>query len=138
MRKLLTCIAAAPLVVIAIACKHDDTSQQATAPTATYPQGYPPPTATYPYPGTQPTYTAQPTAYPQPTGAPTTPPAGGQMAVPGPFAFQCQNDVPCGTHHCNMQYQKCAFPCQTAVDCLAPNSCVMGVCVPAPPAQQGH
>jgi hypothetical protein len=136
MRKLLICIAAVPLIAVAIACKHDDTSQQATAPTATgYPTAYPPPTATYPYPTAQPTGypTAQPTAYP--TAQPTVAPTGGQMATPGPFAFTCQNDVPCGTHHCNMQYQKCAFPCQTAVDCLAPNSCVMGVCVPAPPAQ---
>ena len=40
---------------------------------------------------------------------------------PGPLAFSCQNDVPCGTHHCNMQYGKCAFPCQTADDCISPN-----------------
>ena len=58
------------------------------------------------------------------------------MAVPGPVAFQCQNDVPCGTHHCNVQYGKCAFPCQTNVDCITPNSCIMGLCVPAPP--QAH
>jgi hypothetical protein len=44
--------------------------------------------------------------------------------------------VPCGTHHCNLQYGKCAFPCQSAVDCLSPNSCVAGLCVPAPP--QAH
>ena len=57
----------------------------------------------------------------------------GQMAVPGPVAFQCTNDVPCGTHHCNVQYGKCAFPCQTAADCISPNSCMMGLCVPQMP-----
>jgi hypothetical protein len=61
------------------------------------------------------------------------------MAVPGPVAFTCQNDVPCGTHHCNLQYGKCAFPCQSNVDCISPNVCTVGVCLPqmpslAPPA----
>jgi hypothetical protein len=69
---------------------------------------------------------------PAPTAAPTAP-AGGQMAVPGPVAFTCTNDVPCGTHHCNTQYGKCAFPCQTNVDCITPNACVMGLCVPQMP-----
>jgi len=60
-------------------------------------------------------------------------PAGsGQMAVPGPIAFQCKDDVPCGTHHCNLQYGKCAFPCQSATDCLQPNTCNLGFCVPLP------
>jgi hypothetical protein len=85
----------------------------ATAPTG-YPGGYPPPTAT-------------------PPGVPPAPAGSGTMAVPGPIAFQCKDDVPCGTHHCNLQYGKCAFPCQSAVDCLVPNSCIAGLCVPAPP-----
>jgi hypothetical protein len=52
------------------------------------------------------------------------------MAIPGQLALACQNDVACGTHHCNTQYGKCAFPCQSAVDCIAPNQCSMGFCVP--------
>jgi hypothetical protein len=56
------------------------------------------------------------------------------MATPGPLAFTCQNDVPCGTHHCNMQFGKCAFPCQSANDCITPNQCLAGLCVPIPPA----
>jgi hypothetical protein len=44
--------------------------------------------------------------------------------------------VPCGTHHCNTQYGKCAFPCQSATDCITPNQCLAGFCVPAPP--QAH
>gem|GEM_PF-2852493 len=61
---------------------------------------------------------------------PVPPPgASGQMAVPGPLAFQCTNDVPCGTHHCNVQYGKCAFPCQTDTDCRDHNTCRAGLCV---------
>ncbi len=135
----------ASLFVVFAACgpKQDASQQPAAAPSGMAPMGYPPqpgaypqqpgaypqPTATYGAPpGTPPAYTPPPTA---PTGAP--PAAGGQMAVPGPVAFQCTNDVPCGTHHCNVQYGKCAFPCQTAADCISPNSCMMGLCVPQMP-----
>ena len=137
----------AVLAVLAACGPKQDASQQqpAMAPTGTaapygypppqpgaYPQqpgAYPQPTATYPQPpGTPPPY-APPQA--APTAAP--PAAGGQMAVPGPVAFQCTNDVPCGTHHCNVQYGKCAFPCQTNNDCITPNACVMGLCVPQMP-----
>jgi hypothetical protein len=60
-----------------------------------------------------------------------------QLAVPGPVAFSCENDVPCGTHHCNVVYRKCAFPCQSNADCIEPNQCTMGLCVPPPP-DGGH
>ena len=138
MRTLPTCAAlASTILVVVAACqpKQDD----APAPGYGYPQGQPPPG--YPPPGqTAPApYGGVPTAAPPATMAPTAapPPAGsGQMAVPGPIAFQCKDDVPCGTHHCNLQYGKCAFPCQSAADCLSPNSCMAGLCVPAPPT--GH
>lgn len=144
MRTISTCAAVASLFVVFAACgpKQDASQQPATAPTGTVPYGYPQQPGAYPQqPGTypQPTATYQqppgaPTAYPQPTAAPTAPPAaGGQMAVPGPVAFQCTNDVPCGTHHCNVQYGKCAFPCQTNTDCITPNACMMGLCVPQMP-----
>jgi hypothetical protein len=144
MRTISTCAAVASLFVVFAACgpKQDASQQPATAPTGTAPYGYPQQPGAYPQqPGAypQPTATYQqpmgaPTAYPQPTAAPTAPPAaGGQMAVPGPVAFQCTNDVPCGTHHCNVQYGKCAFPCQTNTDCITPNACVMGLCVPQMP-----
>ncbi len=131
--------------------KQDDTSQTAAAPSAypqgqypqgQYPQGQYPQQQGYPQGGypQQPQYPPpQQTAYGQQPMAPAAPApaaapaATGQMAVPGPVAFSCQNDVPCGTHHCNTQYGKCAFPCQSAVDCIAPNTCMMGLCVPAPP-----
>jgi hypothetical protein len=151
MRTLSTCAVAASVLVILGACGGN---KQPDANTAQYPQGqYPPgqypqgqypqgqyPQGQYPqgqYPQGQPTAYPQPTApAPQPTAPQPQPAASGQMAVPGPIAFSCQNDVPCGTHHCNTQYGKCAFPCQSAVDCIAPNTCMAGLCVPAPP--QSH
>jgi hypothetical protein len=130
MRTLSTCAALATvlgLVVTACQPKQDDVQPQYNGyPPGQTPPGYPPATATA-YPGYPPP-TAQPTAMPAP--APT---GSGTMAVPGPIAFTCKDDVPCGTHHCNLQYGKCAFPCQSVADCLAPNSCVAGLCVPAPP-----
>ncbi len=158
MRTFRICVAFSLPFVIAVGCKkQDDTQQPNAAATATgypgYPGGYPPPQGTagqypppqgQPYPGTPaPTYGQYPQPQPMPTAAPVPAPTGasppaasGQMAVPGPVAFQCQNDVPCGTHRCNLQYGKCAFPCQSNVDCLTPNQCIMGLCVPAPP--QAH
>jgi hypothetical protein len=116
-------------------------------PQGQYPQGqYPPqgyPQQQYPQQQPQPgpgygQYPQQPMpggAAPAPAPAPAAPAASGGMAVPGPIALQCSNDVPCGTHHCNTQYGRCAFPCQSAVDCITPNTCMMGLCVPAPPGQ---
>lgn len=154
----LSALATLSLVLVSASCrKQDDGTGAATQPTATgaypgypqqYPPGQPPPPPGYGQPGypqqpppgyaqqpppppMQPMPTAQPTA-PAPGPAPT---GGGAMATPGPMAFTCQNDVPCGTHHCNTQYGKCAFPCQSAADCISPNQCMMGLCVPAPPQQ---
>jgi hypothetical protein len=143
MRTLFTCTAVASLIVVVTACgSKNQQTQPATTPTAGYPPGQYPP-GQYPqgqYPGAYPTATAPYAAPGQaPTAAPGTVPGTaptGQMAVPGPLAFTCQNDVPCGTHHCNTQYGKCAFPCQSANDCIAPNQCLAGLCVPAPPS--GH
>ena len=155
MRTLLTSAALSAFLLLFAACakKQDDTQPPAvgTAPSAyqsypppgylppqpayaqpqpqpqPYPNQYPPPAPTYAQPSPPMTAPAPAPAYPAaPTGST-------QMAVPGPIAFQCQNDVPCGTHHCNMQYGKCAFPCQSAADCISPNQCMAGLCVPAPP-----
>jgi hypothetical protein len=144
MRTISTCAAVASVFVVIAACgPKQDAAQPTTAPTGTAPYGYPQQPGAYPQqPGAypQPTATYQqpmgaPTGYPTaaPTAAPPAPAGGGQMAVPGPVAFSCTNDVPCGTHHCNTQYGKCAFPCQTNVDCITPNACVMGLCVPQMP-----
>jgi hypothetical protein len=98
-----------------------------------YPQPAPAPVPA-PYPAPAPAYPAAPVpTYTPPAPAPTPSPAPaptGAMATPGLLALPCQSDATCGLHHCNTQYGKCAFPCQTAADCLSPNQCVMGVCVP--------
>ena len=47
----------------------------------------------------------------------------------------CQNDGACLAHRCNVQYGKCAFPCQTPNDCAAGMGCMMGVCAPKLPGQ---
>jgi hypothetical protein len=133
MRTLSTCaVVASSILVVVAACqpKQDD----APAPGYGYPPGQAPPPG-YTPPGQAPAPQYAPTAAPPATVAPTPGPvASGEMAVPGPIAFQCKDDVPCGTHHCNLKYGKCAFPCQSAADCLSPNSCMTGFCVPAPPA----
>jgi hypothetical protein len=122
------------LAIIASACGGSD--QPATQPSATaYNQQYPP-QGQYPqqYPPQQQPYPQQPPPQTQPTMQPG-PPQGGQMATPGPLALPCQNDGACGTHKCNTQFQKCAFPCQTAVDCGTGNNCMMGICAPGMPQQ---
>ncbi|MEZ4438097.1 MAG: hypothetical protein R3B72_03365 [Polyangiaceae bacterium] len=92
--------------------------------TTGYPQpGYPQPG--YPQPGyPQPGY-PQP-GYPQPTAT--------QTAAPSPLALPCQNDFTCGTHKCNLQTGRCAFPCaNSATDCAAGMGCAAGLCVPGAP-----
>lgn len=133
---------------VAIAC-----AKQADPPPATptpgaqgqYP-GYPAQPQPYPaqqgypaqpgYPAQQP-YPAQ-QAYPQPGAAPqpaapgVSPAPSGQMATPGPLALPCQNDQGCGLAHCNVQFSKCAFPCQTPADCVTGATCntMTGFCLP--------
>jgi hypothetical protein len=158
MRALSTCTAALSVFAIVAAClppknQNDPSNPQASAtasyqaypspPPGQYPPGQYPPQQPYPgqYPAPQPTYAQPYPPQPPPAATPAPPPgptpvASGQMAVPNGVAFTCQNDVPCGTHHCNTQYGKCAFPCQSAVDCISPNQCLAGLCVPAPP--QAH
>jgi hypothetical protein len=146
MRTLSICVVAASAILLVTACG-SKTPPAGTAPTATAYPGYPPPNGQYPQqpgagypaaPGAAPTYAAPGQMPPGQPGAPVGPAPTGTapMATPGPLAFSCQNDVPCGTHHCNMQYGKCAFPCQSAADCIPPNQCMAGLCVPLPP--QSH
>jgi hypothetical protein len=126
------------------------TAASASAPPGGYPPGYPgaPAQAAYPqqgYPAQQaPGYPAQPApGYPAPAAQPAAPmapaapaaPAGPPMSTPGLLALPCQSDATCGLHHCNTQYGKCAFPCQTPTDCVSGGQCVMGVCLPGGAAQ---
>jgi hypothetical protein len=145
MRTLSMCLGATSAILLVLSACGPKTPPANTAPSATGYPGYPPPgqyppgAGGYGAPGTAPTYAAPGTMPPGQPGAPVGPaPTGTQpMATPGPLAFSCQNDVPCGTHHCNTQYGKCAFPCQSAADCIQPNQCMAGLCVPIPP-QPGH
>lgn len=121
------------LAIVVSACGGSDPPPPTTPSATAYPPNtgyYPPPNNTgYPPPNN--------TGYPPPTATnptpPPTAPAAGTMATPGPLALPCQNDGACGLHRCNMQFQKCAFPCQTPVDCAQGNQCLMGVCAPKPP-----
>ena len=127
--------------IVIAACGKKDENPQPVAPTATSPYpaqpGQPGQPGQYP-PAGQGQYPQPAPGQPQypPPGPATAPPPGpgpapATMAVPSPIATPCQNDGPCLTHHCNVQYQKCAFPCQNSeVDCIAPNVCNAGVCAP--------
>ncbi len=133
-------------VLFVVGCgKKDEAPPPAVAPAPSgaygqppgYPPGYPAPATGYPAP--QPGYPQQPApgTYPQPVpGAPAT---GGALAVPGPLAGPCSNHSMCITHKCNMQYGKCAFPCETDNDCIQGSYCFKGVpvaaCFPKAPGQ---
>jgi hypothetical protein len=67
---------------------------------------------------------------------PTVAAAPSATAVPSPLALPCTDDTQCGTHRCNLSYARCAFPCGSAgADCAKGMLCMMGVCVPPPPAK---
>jgi hypothetical protein len=62
------------------------------------------------------------------------PAAPAPAAPPSPFAAPCQSDLICGTHKCNIQTQRCAFPCaNAATDCAPGMACTAGVCLPGLP-----
>ncbi|MFO0679896.1 MAG: hypothetical protein U0169_25455 [Polyangiaceae bacterium] len=138
-----------------VACAKKDEPVQPATPGGQYPQGqYPQQNGQYPqqpgqypqqggqYPQQTGQYPQQAGQYPQQggqvpptqpaTGQPAAgqPAAGGTMAVPAAFATPCQNDSVCGIYRCNVQYGKCAVPCQSEVDCIQGLSCFNGLCVP--------
>ena len=96
--------------------------------------GQPQPGYGQPQPGygqPQPGYGQPQPGYGQPTA---------QLSVPGPMALPCTSDAQCVTHKCNVQYSKCAFPCETDNDCNAGSYCFKGVptgatCLPKAPGQ---
>ena len=121
-------IALAALFPIVSACaKESDTPAAAPAPT------YTAPAPAQPVPA-QPAVAA---ATPAPVTAATPAAAGGAMATPGALALPCTSDASCGFARCNVQFQKCAFPCASAVDCAAGAACntMTGLCLPGVPAQ---
>ena len=131
------------VVALVVACKKDEPPPVAPAPSA-QPYGQPGQPG-YPQQPGQPGYPQQPgqPGYPQQPqpGQPGTAPAPGQMATPGPTALACQNDSQCMTHKCNLQYQKCAFPCVSDADCIQGTTCFVAggpaaACLPKPPGAQ--
>ena len=150
--------------VVAVACRKEEQAPTATSPTANpYPQQpgqYPQQPGQYPQqPGQYPQqpgaqqpgqYPQQPGAqqpYPAPTGpAQGYPPGTAQPPAQPPAApmssggfVPCTTDMMCGLAHCNMQTQKCIFPCQNAaVDCVQGAQCMMGACLPMVPGAPGH
>jgi hypothetical protein len=70
----------------------------------------------------------------QPAAPPVAPQPTAPAAPPSPLAAPCQSDLICGTHKCNLQTQRCAFPCaNAATDCAPGMGCLAGVCLPGAP-----
>lgn len=104
------------------------------------PQGYQQPQQGYPPQG----YQQPPQGYPQQPqqGYPQQPQQGypqqpqpAPAAAPSPLALPCSSDITCGTHRCNAQTGRCAFPCASNADCAGGFSCMgaggpTAICVP--------
>ena len=140
-RTKLICTATIAALTLLFACGSSTTTPTAPVPSANpYGAYYGPPPCdpSQPgcVPGAQPAYPAQPQpgypAQPQPAYPAPAPATASTMAVPGPLALPCQSDSACIMGRCNTQYQKCAFPCQSAADCAAGASCnaMSGLCLP--------
>jgi len=128
-------------VVLASGCKKEDetpppnTAQNYQQPQGGYQQqpqgGYQQQPGTYQQqPGTyqqQPTTNPQQPAAPQP--APTAAPAAASPA-PSPIATACRSDADCIGARCNLQAQKCQFPCGSNNDCQTGWACTLGGCTP--------
>jgi hypothetical protein len=114
---------------LVLACKSEEPAQQGGYPQQGQPAGYaqPPAQPGYAQPGAAPA--AAPGAAPAP--APVAAPAAAPLSAPGPLALPCSSDANCATHHCNPQFGKCVFPCLNDNDCIAPNRCMAGACLPA-------
>lgn len=86
-------------------------------------------------------YPQQPAAgYPQQPGYPAAPAAPapattGTTSQPSPIAFPCSTDAQCLSHRCNVAAGKCAWPCQSANDCMPGFQCMAPTCIPGAPAQ---
>lgn len=124
-------IGAATLCVLA--CKSEEPAQQGGYPQQTQPAGVAQPPQQPGYGQPAPAATPAPAAAPTPV-APAPAPAAA-LSPPGPLALPCTSDAQCATAHCNTQFGKCVFPCQNDNDCISPNRCMAGACLPAMPGQ---
>jgi hypothetical protein len=120
--------------LVTLACKSEEPAQQGGYPQQTQPAavGQPPAQPGYaqPAPAAGPATAPAATAAPAPAAAPAAP-----LSAPGPLALPCTSDAQCVLAHCNTQFGKCVFPCQNDNDCIAPNRCQVGACLPAAPGQ---
>ena len=100
------------------------------------PQGYQQPPQGYPPQGyQQPQQYPQQPGYQQPQQYPQQPQQAPPAAAPSPLALPCQSHITCGTHRCNAQTGRCAFPCASSADCAGGFSCMgaggpTAICVP--------
>lgn len=129
--------AVASLGLLVVACDREPEDPSAVDGQFGQP-GYGQPGYGQPQPGygqPQPGYGQPGYGQPQPGyGAPPQPTA--TQAPPSPLALPCQSDITCGTHKCNLQTGRCAFPCANAqTDCAAGMGCMSGICVPGAPTQ---
>ena len=73
----------------------------------------------------------QPGAYPQQQpGAVPTAAAPTGSPTPNAIATACRSDADCIGARCNLQAQKCQFPCGSNTDCQTGWACTMGACTP--------
>jgi len=127
-------------VVLASGCKKEDetpppnTAQNYQQPQGGYQQqpqgGYQQQPGTYQQqPGT---YQQQPTTNPQPAAPQPAPTAAATAAspAPSPIATACRSDADCIGARCNLQAQKCQFPCGSNNDCQTGWACTLGGCTP--------
>lgn len=120
--------------IVAIACKSEEPAQTSGYPQQTQPAGVSQPPAQPGYGQPAATVPADTTTQPAAT-VPATTPAGVALSAPGPLALPCTTDAQCATAHCNTQFGKCVFPCQNDNDCISPNRCMAGACLPPMPGQ---
>jgi hypothetical protein len=74
----------------------------------------------------------QPGAYPQQQPGAAQPGAAAPGASPPPnaIATACRSDADCIGAKCNLQAQKCQFPCGSNNDCQTGWACTLGACAP--------
>ena len=72
----------------------------------------------------------QPGAYPTATAQPTAAAPAGGSPPPSAIATACRSDADCIGARCNLQAQKCQFPCGSNTDCQTGWACTLGACAP--------
>lgn len=114
--------------MLALACKSEEPAQTSGYPQQTQPAavGQAPQTPGY----GQPVATTPAPVATTPAPVATVPATAATLSAPGPLALPCTSDAQCATARCNTQFGKCVFPCQNDNDCIAPNRCMAGACLP--------